>query len=130
MSPRIAVIDDEPVFLAMLHELLREEDYEPATFPDGMAGYERVRAFAPHAIVLDIHMERPDVGWEMLGRFRRDPALRATPVIVCSAVSDALEECADSFRGNGYAMLPKPFDVDDLLTLLTHVTSQASVLSV
>ncbi len=129
MSRRIAVIDDDGVFRAMLHELLGEEGYEPHAFPDGIAAYARVRACTPHAIVLDIHMERPDVGWEILDRFRRDSALCAIPVIVCSVDSEALEEHTAALRRDGYAVLPKPFDLGDLLTLLDQVTSQASALS-
>jgi CheY-like chemotaxis protein len=130
MSRRIAVIDDDVVFLAMLHDLLREEGYEPQAFPDGLAAYARVRACTPHAIVLDIHRERPDMGWEMLSRFRHDPALCATPVIVCAADGEAREEHAVALQGEGYAVLPKPFDLDDLLALLNQVTSQARALSV
>ncbi len=54
MSRRIAVIDDDGVFLAMLHDLLREEGYESHVFPAEMATYARVRACTPHAIVVDI----------------------------------------------------------------------------
>jgi len=70
------------------------------------------------------------MGWEMLSRFRRDPVLCATPVIVCSADVEALEEHAAAPQGEGYAVLPKPFDLDDLLALLNQVTSQASAMSV
>ena len=130
MSRRIAIIDDEVVFLAMLHELLREEGYTPYAFPDGIAAYAQIRACMPHAIVLDIHMERPDVGWEILSRFRRDPMLCARPSIVCSVDVEALEEQAVALRGDGYIVLPKPFDLDDLLTLLDQVTSQTSAVRV
>jgi len=35
MSPRIAVIDDEPIILDLLYELLSEEGYAPHVFADG-----------------------------------------------------------------------------------------------
>jgi len=132
MSRRIAVIDDEPVFLAMLHDILGEEGYEPHAFSDGMAAYEQVRACAPHALVVDIPSERPavgGVGWA-LRRFGRDPALHAIPIVVCSAAVDVLKEHAAALDGAGYAILPKPFDLGDLLALLNHMTSQAIAVSV
>jgi CheY-like chemotaxis protein len=131
MSRRIALIDDDGVFLAMLHALLGEEGYEPHAFLDGIAADARIRACAPHAIVLDIPRERPDAGWALLDRVRRDPALRATPVIVCVAAGEAREEHTRALRGGGYTVtvLPKPFDLDDLLTLLDQVLSQASAMS-
>jgi len=130
MSRRIAVIDDDGVFLTMLHDLLREEGYEPHVFPAGMAAYARIRACTPHAIVVDIPRERADVGWEILRRVRRDPALGAIPVIVCAADGEAWEEHTAVLRRDAYAVLPKPFDLGDLLALLTQVTSPASAVSV
>jgi len=130
MSRRIAIIDDEPVFLAMLHDVLGEEGYEPHIFSDGMAAYAWVRACAPHALVVDIPRERPAVGWALLRRFWRDPALRAMPIVVCCAAVDVLEEHAAALDRDGYAVLPKPFDLGDLLALLNHVTSQAIAVSV
>ncbi len=62
MSTRIAVIDDEQVFLDLLQELLSDEGYEPHVFPDGAAAYSRVRDLAPAAIILDMRNGEP-YGW-------------------------------------------------------------------
>ena len=129
MSRRIVVIDDDVVFLAMLHDLLNEEGYESHAFLDGMAAYARVQACTPHAIVLDIPRERPDVGWTLLRHFQHDPALGATPVIVCAAEGEAREEHTAVRQREGYAVLPKPFDLGDLLALLHQVASQPSAVS-
>ena len=51
MPTRIAVIDDELVFLDLLHEVLSDEGYEPHIFADGAAAYPRVRELAPAAII-------------------------------------------------------------------------------
>ncbi len=70
------------------------------------------------------------MGWEILRRVRRDPALGAIPVIVCAADGEAWEEHTAVLRRDAYAVLPKPFDLGDLLALLTQVTSPASAVSV
>ncbi len=126
MPPRIAIIDDELVFLNLLHELLSEEGYAPHAFREGAASYDRVRALVPHAVVLDIHPERPDAGWDLLDRFRQDALLCTTPIIVCSAAVAGGAERAAQMQGDGYAALPKPFALGDLLVLLDRLTGESS----
>lgn len=121
MSTRIAVIDDEEVFLDLLRELLSEEGYEPHIFSDGAAAYLRVRALAPAAIILDLRMESPLAGWQLLERLWQDPALCATPVILCSGDLPLLRARAADLRAHGCAHLAKPFDLGDLLALLEEV---------
>ncbi len=122
MSTRIAVIDDEQVFLDLLHELLSDEGYEPHIFPDGAAAYPRVRDLAPAAIILDMRMESPTAGWQLLERAWQDPALRTTPMIVCSGDIPLLRERAADLQARGCVPLAKPFDLTDLLDLLDRMT--------
>jgi len=121
MPTRIAVIDDELVFLDLLHEVLSDEGYEPHIFADGAAAYPRVRELAPAAIILDLRMESPDAGSQLIERMWRDPALQATPVILCSGDLPLLRERAADLRAHGCAPLAKPFDLGDLLALLEQV---------
>ncbi len=125
MSRRIAVIDDETVFLELLDELLSEEGYEPHLFPDGAASYPRVRDLAPDAIILDLRMESPTAGWQLLERMWQDSVLHATPVIVCSGDLPLLREHAADLRAHGCAHLAKPFDLGDLLALVEQMCGAA-----
>jgi len=122
MSTRIAVIDDEQVFLDLLQELLSDEGYEPHVFPDGAAAYSRVRDLAPAAIILDMRMESPTAGWQLLERAWQDPALLSTPMILCSGDLPLPRERAADLREHACAHLAKPFDLADLLALLERMT--------
>ncbi len=122
MPKRIAVVDDEPSFLDLLQEVLTDDGYEAHRFPGGAADYPRVRDLAPDAIILDIRMEDPRTGWDLLARMRRDDVLGATPIIVCSGDLPLLRERAEDLERLGAAVLAKPFDLDDLLTLLDRLT--------
>jgi DNA-binding response OmpR family regulator len=121
MARRIAVIDDDPAFLELVHDLLEEEGYTPATFQAGMADISGVRDFRPDAIVLDLRMDAPHTGSEMLAAFQQDAVLRATPIIISSADTRQLQENAASWESRGYRTLQKPFDLDALLSLLEDV---------
>jgi len=98
--------------------VLSDEGYEVYPFPGGTVDYPHMRDLAPDAIILDIRMEDPRTGWDMLDRMRRDDVLGATPVIVCSGDLPLWRERAADLERLGAAVLVKPFDLDDLLALL------------
>ena len=118
MMARIAVINNDPVFLALMRELLTLEGYETHAFHEGSADYSAVRELAPDAIILDIRLEHPAAGFELLDLVRRDPATARMPIIVCSADVRALQERALYLQSQRCQVLPKPFDLDTLLDML------------
>ena len=125
MPLRIVAINHDPEFLTLLQEVLSEEGYEPHLFREGAAAYAAVRELAPAAIILDIRLEHPTAGWDLLDRLRSDAALGATPIIVCSADLPALEAQAADQGPRWHATLAKPFDIDALLDLLHHLIEEA-----
>jgi CheY-like chemotaxis protein len=124
VAKRIAVINDDTVFLALLHDLLSEEGYETHLFHEGAACYEQVRELDPHVIILDIRMESPASGWKVLELFKLDPVLTRRPIVVCSADLTQLQDRAAYLKSKGCEILPKPFDLDDLLSLLVRLAGQ------
>lgn len=121
MAKRIAIINDDTAFLNLMHELLTDEGYEVQLFREANRAYEGVREMRPDAIVLDIRMESPATGWQVLELLKLDPVISATPVIVCSADVTALQERAAHLHSKGCEVLAKPFDLDDLLTMLRRL---------
>jgi two-component system response regulator BaeR len=125
MTARIAVINNDTAFLDLMRELLTEEGYETHAFIEGVGDYPAVRALAPDVIILDIRLEQPEDGWNLLELFRLDPTLTKTPIIVCSADVRALQERTLYLQSQRCQVLPKPFDLDTLLALLTQVLGTA-----
>jgi CheY-like chemotaxis protein len=125
MSTSIAVIDDDAACRELLHDLLSEEGYAVHLFADRRTAARCLRDLAPAAIILDVRLETPTAGWEVLADLRHDHVLHATPVLICSADLSALQERASDLERQGCAILAKPFDVDDLLVLLQHLTRGA-----
>jgi len=120
MAQRIAVVNDDTTFLQLVHDLLTEEGYTVHLCKEGAAAHGDVRAFNPDAIVLDIRMEQPHTGWQVLELFKLDPVLTTKPIIVCSADYIQLQEHTLHLQRKGCLILPKPFDLDDLLHLLAQ----------
>lgn len=114
--PRIAVVDDDSVFLELMQDLLGAgEGYEVATSSQWLDSFAFLKRIQPDLVILDLMMGRDQTGWAILEMLQEDEATREIPVILCSAAAPALETHADRLRGGLVAAMSKPFDVDQLL---------------
>jgi CheY-like chemotaxis protein len=115
-KPRIAVVDDDGIFLELMQDLLGAgEGYEVATSSDWLDSFAFLKRTQPDLVILDLMMGRDQTGWAILELLHEDEATRDIPVIVCSAAAPALDTHADRLRQGTVAALAKPFDVDQLL---------------
>ncbi len=116
--PMIAVVNDDPAFLELMHELLTDERYATVLLHEGNSAYEKIRQQRPELVILDLRLEHPEAGWKTLELVRLDPVTTNIPVIVCSADTRALREKEDWLRERDVKILEKPFNLDDLLTMV------------
>ena len=114
-GPVIAVVDDDVAYLTLMDDLLTGEGYQTVLLTEGDLAYHAIRKEMPHLVIMDIRLEHPEAGWTVLEALRRDPAIRDTPVIVCSADAQFLQAKAHHLRETGCDILEKPFNLDDLL---------------
>ena len=82
--PRIALIDDDTAFLALMRDLL--EDFEGyavllCSEADRAAGF--IEAERPDLVLLDVHIGGGSKGWEIMERLGRGQATSAILVILC-----------------------------------------------
>ena len=84
-EPRILVIDDEPRFVDVALEFLR--DRLPTARVEGAAGgYEallKIGSFQPHVLLLDLRMPELD-GFEVCRRVKEAPETKATRIVAMS----------------------------------------------
>jgi CheY-like chemotaxis protein len=114
--PRIAVIDDDAVFLDLMQDLLGAgEGYEVLTSSDWLDSFGFLKQAQPDLVILDLMMGREQTGWAILEMLHEDEATREIPVIVCSAAAPALDQHADRLQNGRVSAMAKPFDVDALL---------------
>ena len=118
---RIAVLDNEPVYLDVIQDLLQDEGFEVVTLADLRAGYAFVQQQHPDLVIVDLLQQREPLGLALLAALRQDPQLRQLPVVVASADERTLRARAEQFRAAGCAVLSKPFDVEDLLRLIRQL---------
>ena len=106
-KPRILVVDDEPINVKVLVDLLRPS-YAVFVACDGVQALERLRRDAPPDLALvDVLMPNMD-GIELCRAMKRDPRLAEVPVIFVSALGQSPHE-AEGFEAGAADYIAKPF---------------------
>ena len=127
-KPRIAVIDDDAIFVDLMHDLLANgEGYEVMSTAHWLESYEFIKQVQPDLVILDLMLGREQSGWSVLQLLREDTTTAHIPVILCSAAAPALKNCG-STPANGHGALEavaKPFDVDHILEVIDRLVNRA-----
>lgn len=118
---RVTVVNDNPEFLKLMGDLLREERYA-VTLVDGDRddAIDLVKASQPQALIIDLRLGSSELhGWEVLQALRSDPALSELPTLMCTGDIRGLEQIADRLAGmRRVSTLKKPFGIDELFSKL------------
>jgi putative two-component system response regulator len=90
-AARILVVDDHPVNLELLVEILQDAGYHVRTAEDGVEALGAVEEELPDAILLDVMMPRMD-GYEVCRRLKSARRTCFVPVVMVTALSDVLSK--------------------------------------
>lgn len=118
---RVLYIEDNPVNVLLVQKVLRlRPAVELTVAGSGEEGIAAAGQDAPELILLDWRL--PGIqGAEVLKVLTGTPATADIPVVVFSGDSGR-EQVTAILRAGAVAFLPKPFDLDDLLTAVdTHL---------
>jgi CheY-like chemotaxis protein len=116
---RVLVIDDDLPLRGMLAAALRQHGFQVLLAGDGAEGQRALTIHHPDVILLDLAM--PDVnGWDFLQRLQETGHLGKVPIIVVSAHVRVDPQAL--LQIGVAAILPKPFNLPDLLDLIEHLT--------
>lgn len=96
-SPRILVVDDEPLVLHALQDALQRRGYQVDTAATGQEALEHVRALMPDLIILDLLLPGMD-GFEVFQALKRDVHTRHIPIILLTGVYDSAENMHTGFQ--------------------------------
>jgi len=116
---RVLVIDDDLPLRGMLAAALRQHGFQVLLAGDGAEGQRALNIHHPDVVLLDLAM--PNVnGWDFLQRLHETGRIGHPPVIVVSAHL-RMEPQAVLQMGVA-AILPKPFNLPDLINLIEHLS--------
>ncbi|MET1079605.1 MAG: nitrogen regulation protein NR(I) [Pseudomonas sp.] len=113
-SETVWIVDDDRSIRWVLEKALQQEGMTTTSFDSADGVLSRLTRQQPDVIISDIRMPGSS-GLDLLARLRElYPRL---PVIIMTAHSD-LESAVASYQGGAFEYLPKPFDVDEAVSLV------------
>ena len=122
---RITVIDDNQETQNFLRELLVQEGWDVVSWQQGTNAFNLVQEAQPQLVILDLRLETPEKGWQILRQLKSDASTRDIPVVVCSADTWALHSHETLLNEYAAAVLVKPFTIDDVYRCIEHTLPSA-----
>ena len=118
----VLVVDDEPLNVEILTEVLGEAGYETVSATDGLQGWKALQAQPERfdGVLLDRMMPNMN-GMELLARIKSSTAHSMLPVILQTART-AKEDIIDGLSAGAWYYLCKPFDDQTLLAVVKTAT--------
>jgi two-component system nitrogen regulation response regulator GlnG len=117
---RVWVVDDDRSIRWVLCRALQSAGFQAVEFEDAERASAALGGDEPDAIVSDVRMPGRS-GFDLLAELRdRAPTV---PVIITTAYPD-LDSAVSAFQGGAFEHLPKPFDVDDAVDLVSRAIAQ------
>ncbi|MDR9498619.1 MAG: nitrogen regulation protein NR(I) [Hydrogenovibrio sp.] len=112
--PLIWIVDDDASIRWVLREALDDRPYEVEDFDSPLEALRELKNVKPSAVISDVRMPEMD-GLEFMEAIHDvDPHI---PVIIMTAHAD-LDTAVKSFQSRAFEYLPKPFEIDEALSLI------------
>jgi adenylate cyclase len=113
MAEKILVVDDTPVNVKLLADLLTVKGYDVVTAANGAEALERVAKDRPGLVLLDVMMPGMS-GYDVCRKIRENPDTAMLPVVMVTAL-DPLKERVKGIEAGADDFLTKPINQPELL---------------
>ena len=91
MAKRILVVEDNDLNRRLFCDVLKSQGFAVEPVADGRDALERARQFVPNLIIMDIQL--PNIsGLDLIEAAKKDPTLRAIPVLAVTAYAGKGDE--------------------------------------
>lgn len=119
----ILIVDDEPNYLIVMSELLRDEGFEVFTASNGREGLQVVKDVDLDLVITDMQMPEMD-GMQLLNHVK---ALnRELPVLMITAYAQ-VEKAVAAMQAGAFSYLAKPFSNDELIVTIQKAAQHYSL---
>jgi DNA-binding response OmpR family regulator len=120
MLKRILVLDDNQDILDVVNEVLSYENFDVHTTATSNNILQVAQDYNPDLVILD-YLLNDGNGGEICKRLKADAQLKHVPVIIFSAY---INRDVDYPSFGCEAVIPKPFDLTELVDKVTLLTAQ------
>jgi two-component system nitrogen regulation response regulator GlnG len=113
-SDDVWIVDDDRAIRWVLERALSKEAFSTRSFEAADAALHALKQTQPAVVITDIRMPGTD-GLALLKTLQEQ--FPQVPVIVMTAYGD-LDHAVAAFQGGAFEYMPKPFDVDDAISIV------------
>lgn len=106
------IVDDNPVNLLLLEEILQQEGHEVHSYSLGRLALAAAITNQPDLILLDINMPEMD-GYEVCERLKASAVLADIPVMFLSTLNE-IQDKVKAFRSGAVDFISKPFQMEEV----------------
>ena len=121
MKP-VWIVDDDQGIRWVLEKALNRAGIETMSFANAADVQQALTAAVPAALISDIRMPGKD-GLTLLKEVKQNHPKLA--IIIMTAYGD-LDSTVSAFQGGAFDFLPKPFDVNEAVTLITRALQESA----
>lgn len=112
------IVEDTPELLNYMKNTFSEYFNHVYTAKDGVDGLDIIKQRQPDIIISDVMMPLMN-GFELCQKVKTDITISHIPVILLTAYHNS-ENMSEGYKIGADAFLPKPFDIDALLSLIKN----------
>lgn len=116
----VLIVEDDDCIAGLLADLLSGEGYRVLVAQDGLEAFRVASSEHPDMILSDCMMPRLS-GTQLAMQLRRHPETRTIPIVLMSSTRPR------SFNLPDIPFLAKPFEIDDVLSLVAWCTGTPSL---
>lgn len=117
--PLIMVLNADQSFLDMICELLIDEGYDALTLRERDMAFEAILEHQPQLVIIELLFTNPEAGLMVVNKMRLHPKTVHIPVIIASTTTQLIKDNEAHLRSKGCDFLQKPFDLEELLTIVS-----------
>jgi two-component system response regulator AtoC len=111
-SPRVMIVDDDPVTCDLLCEVFEKEGFVAQFEQSGEAALAALNTYQPDVVVSDIRMKSCNDGLNLLAHLRE--TCPTTPVILMTAFG-AMDTAVSAVREGAFDYISKPFLMNEVV---------------
>lgn len=115
----VLVVEDDPAIRRLCKMVLEREGCTVEMAADGLEAVLKLGLGEYNVIILDLMMPNLD-GFSFIETLAKNDPARLSQIIVTSAASPAV--IRDRIRGTPFRVLPKPFDIAELVAAVKACT--------
>ncbi|QJE00378.1 EAL domain-containing protein [Massilia forsythiae] len=122
-QPRLLLVDDEPLMLATLHELLRGRGYQLVTATTGGQALAQLSAQRFDLVLLDLRL--PDISGHQVMDYINDKRLGADVIVMSGEVG--IDAAIGALKRGAYDYLRKPYSREELLKTVANALGKRTL---